>query len=335
MIEVTFKYVRFIGEELIGSLIGSGVSLLGNFLGAKESENSSMRMARYMNEYNKPANQIKRLKEAGLNPALALNASLNDVSGNQSSMAPPADYTGIGNSVGTGLQAGLLAAQTELMKAQAKQANANADKTAKDTSWVDILNGKSFELLDSQSRELLSKIPVNEQTQKNLEAEFSNISKIGENLSAQTDLVRSQMHLLDDQDVEQKIRNKYADALQKRGVKQADANINATYASAKSFISQAALNNSQSRMTDLQWQIEDFLRRNGTIYRLRDAQANAAKSGAVLTSNEAKISSAAVQLQTQMANFVVMLDVMAKAMGIASPVIGAGAQIGSAAIGSK
>lgn len=69
---------------MIPSLIAAGGSIVGNLLGfgSNESTNkANMRLAEYQydrnlemwnlaNEYNKPANQVKRLRDAGLNPAL-------------------------------------------------------------------------------------------------------------------------------------------------------------------------------------------------------------------------------------------------------------------------
>lgn len=95
------KKVRFVMDPLIGSaLISGGSSLLGGFL----SSGSSRSAAREANkltrelyyadrEYNTPANQVARLREAGLNPNLVYGSS-GSVSGNTSKGAPRMDSIG-------------------------------------------------------------------------------------------------------------------------------------------------------------------------------------------------------------------------------------------------
>ncbi len=97
-----------IGGAVLGSvggpLVSGGLSLLGGLLGNKSDRDSvsaanaaNLRLAEYQysknlemwnkqNEYNKPINQMARLKEAGLNPNLVYGSG--SVAGNTTSSAP-------------------------------------------------------------------------------------------------------------------------------------------------------------------------------------------------------------------------------------------------------
>lgn len=66
--------------SLAGSpVVGYGLNLLGTFLGnksnsdmLKQQQDFAYKMWKLNNEYNTPSNQIKRLREAGVNPMLAM-----------------------------------------------------------------------------------------------------------------------------------------------------------------------------------------------------------------------------------------------------------------------
>ncbi len=92
---------------MLGSIIGAGLNFLGNVIGgniaAKSNERAADKQYEYQkdlinrqNVYNSPANQMKRLQEAGLNPNLVYGGG--NVSGNQSgtgtapSVASNGDY---------------------------------------------------------------------------------------------------------------------------------------------------------------------------------------------------------------------------------------------------
>lgn len=61
------------GAPIAGALISAGASIINNGLNSyavNKANEQNMRNWREMQEYNTPANQVKRMKEAGLNPAL-------------------------------------------------------------------------------------------------------------------------------------------------------------------------------------------------------------------------------------------------------------------------
>ena len=102
MDNITFKYVRHIAGALIGSLGAVASGLL--------SQSSQERMVDKMNEYNDPKMQIKRLRNAGINPAYLLGQGTESLSGNQSSPAAGVNF----DIVSPAIQAEAVKSQTAL-----------------------------------------------------------------------------------------------------------------------------------------------------------------------------------------------------------------------------
>ena len=101
-------------SKWLGSAIEAGANLLGGLVGARSNERASekqMGMQKELidrqNVYNSPANQMRRLQEAGLNPNLVYGGGA--VTGNQSgtgsapTVASNGDYglSKLGNSINT------------------------------------------------------------------------------------------------------------------------------------------------------------------------------------------------------------------------------------------
>lgn len=103
----------------LGSLAASGL----NAFSQREQRSYDYQQWLKMAEYNKPSNQVRRLREAGINPALALQ---NIGTGNVDSHAggqSPVDFSPVAdgaNSVGS------MMSQQDLISAQAREHNANA-----------------------------------------------------------------------------------------------------------------------------------------------------------------------------------------------------------------
>lgn len=153
----------------VGSIIGSGVSAIGSVattaMNNKATANENEKNRQHdvdmfnmqneanranwkeqfdaTNEYNTPAAQAERMREAGINPALAAsNGQLNG--GNASATGMPAasaastpgkalDFNGIADSSNMVMDAMFKAAQIEAMRAAAHRDNAQGDMTAKGT----------------------------------------------------------------------------------------------------------------------------------------------------------------------------------------------------------
>lgn len=145
---------------MIGSIIG-GVAALGSAIAGAISAKRQQRrqnkmnqdMARYQNtlnveqwnrenEYNTPLNQMKRLKEAGVNPRLWWSSGSNTAASSPALSAPEQQYTAVGGELARGLsdafgsavnainqinQINQQNAQIELLRAQTKHYNTLSD----------------------------------------------------------------------------------------------------------------------------------------------------------------------------------------------------------------
>lgn len=120
---------------MIGAAIGAIGGLASGLLGAagNASLNSATRnwqtsMYYIDRDYNTPANQMKRLREAGINPHIAMANGM--LSSGQTSGAPsapsthPYDFSPIAQGMS---QAGALYQQSQLQKAQVEQINAQSE----------------------------------------------------------------------------------------------------------------------------------------------------------------------------------------------------------------
>lgn len=126
------------GDSILEHIIGSGIDFGYNTLAADLSNKTAQENARYWANYNSPVNQMQRLKEAGLNPALAYgngnatntydgNADAPQIHGVNSRMMYSAEMANLradlSNKKATNEN---IAAQTEHAKAQAEAARKEA-----------------------------------------------------------------------------------------------------------------------------------------------------------------------------------------------------------------
>lgn len=72
---------------LLGPLLGAGVSALGSIFSSGSSNRANRKLWREQTRYNHPVEQMKRLQEAGLNPALIYGSGAQTATG-QASSAP-------------------------------------------------------------------------------------------------------------------------------------------------------------------------------------------------------------------------------------------------------
>lgn len=127
---------------VLGGIIGAagsiGSSLLGN-RGAKRrqeaADRQNIKFWQMQNAYNTPKQQMQRLKDAGLNPALIYGTSAN--TGVAGSVAPsrPAPYN-VKDPTPSVLQSAMLTSQIDLQKSQAEKNRADAKQT------TSLLGGK-------------------------------------------------------------------------------------------------------------------------------------------------------------------------------------------------
>lgn len=100
--------------------------LLGGGAAAEDSFKYNMEAIKYQNEYNKPINQMARLREAGLNPNLVYGGNSGSVAGNLST-APTGNYQTRGGNLFDVL-GGVIGAYDVFQSAQLKKANADYAK---------------------------------------------------------------------------------------------------------------------------------------------------------------------------------------------------------------
>ena len=119
----------------LGSILGSGAFGLGSDMLSNKgalrrqqlADQQNIRFWKMQNEYNTPANQMKRLQDAGLNPNLIYGSgSANTGVAGSISPSKPAPYN-VKNPVP--LQAMLLTSQIDLQKSQAEKNRADARQT--------------------------------------------------------------------------------------------------------------------------------------------------------------------------------------------------------------
>lgn len=161
----TGAYGGSLGSAAAGSMIGSFVNGIMNLLGhtIQTKENALLHQrdreesyADWMlqNEYDSPKEQVKRLKEAGINPLTA-------VIGNQPTQAigapsmQPVSNPFVGTNIGNGISNAVLAdKQAKVLDAQAR--NLNADATEKEEllpTKVKVMNTEFELMVAKDSRE--------------------------------------------------------------------------------------------------------------------------------------------------------------------------------------
>lgn len=151
---------------MIPALIAAGGSIIGNLLGfgSNQSTNkANMRLAEYQfdrnldmwnraNEYNKPVNQVKRIREAGLNPALLYGSgSVANTSSNTPQYDAPhlQSYQGFGD-LGLG-QAVTVYQNARNLDAQIRKTNAETENILTNKGLTELEAGlKEISLLKEQ-----------------------------------------------------------------------------------------------------------------------------------------------------------------------------------------
>jgi hypothetical protein len=160
---------------LMSSLFSSGVNYFANEANNRANRDLLEMQQRYNtemwnkeNEYNHPAAQMKRLQEAGINPAMAY------ANGGVSNTASSAPTSPSANAMQPFQMADLgnLISQTKLNESLSNLYDKEADKKEVETEH----EYTKIDLTKSMTLEIDSKIPINHQQLKNLEKSFSLLS---------------------------------------------------------------------------------------------------------------------------------------------------------------
>lgn len=132
---------------LLGGLSGGLLSGLFGYYGQQSANEANIQLWREQSEYNKPINQMARLKEAGLNPNLAYGqvaeskaSSPPQVQAYKPTYNPAADIAQYQQIKNLEAQNQLIAAQTEAARASAFAGAAQANRTAEETRGLKYEN---------------------------------------------------------------------------------------------------------------------------------------------------------------------------------------------------
>lgn len=150
-------------------------------------------------KYNSLSGKVAQAEQAGINPLFAVTG--NAVSPMSTTAAAPSGASA--GSVGTpggataassfvdivGAMLGFkkVQAETDLLEAEAERNRKDAEKTGKETSWIDSLSQAQLDNLTASTDELSSRIGVNYETANKLKAEFSKLNQESARLSQITD----------------------------------------------------------------------------------------------------------------------------------------------------
>lgn len=184
------------GASILGSVLSNGSA--NSSLAAQASENNRNRlfnaqqaslarsyntqMVNSQNLYNDPRNVMKRLKEAGINPALAfsnggsvlgsvgIGSTSQQASSNSSVNPAMPDWSGVG-------QAGQSIMQAQLLKEQARKTAAEADQVEIDNVTRALQNQSNIKMTDALTFNYGTQSNVNEETAKNIIASRKQIEQ--------------------------------------------------------------------------------------------------------------------------------------------------------------
>lgn len=251
-----------LGSAGFGSIASAGLSLIGGLvqssnqskiIKAQQRENELNRkfnaqqaqlsrdyntaMWNSQNQYNSPSAVLKRLQDAGINPALAYGSIADSANFAQS---PTASSSGSVSSqlIDGGFSGAATAmANYDLTKAQARLAEAQAKKVSAEIPWVDKLNESTIKqatsligLTDVQKTQIEELTPLQkEQLQKTVD----NIEASTDQLRQLTSHEKVKELLTGSQKTYQDIINKYADDQQKQALREGEARIKQLFANTK------------------------------------------------------------------------------------------------------
>ncbi len=253
---------------MIGSIIGAGIGLAGSILGRKQQNDDQREMmelqaklnqqqaqynqglAKDMWNYTSFPNQVKKMKDAGLNPALIYG-----MGGQGGSTSGAGQASGVGLSDAKGMQTGIaiqgmglelanLASQIELNKSQAEKNKAEAEKTAGVDTQVQQATMEN--LIAQTSNEKIKKGLIYADTRfKDAMEEFTRgrVDEVGWNIK---NLMKS-LELADRNIKAADLDNELKDRTMEANVKQADEILKNTMADTLVKYSQGKVNEAEAK----------------------------------------------------------------------------------------
>lgn len=137
------------GSSGLGTLAGVGLDLIGSYFGNRSRKREARRQRKFdldmwnrQNAYNTPANQMQRLRDAGLNPALMYGQG-NTGNANNSVKAsiPQIDNPLSSSGLASGIQLSLMDQQKKLLRSQSISNLQNASTSKSSQRRIDSLVG--------------------------------------------------------------------------------------------------------------------------------------------------------------------------------------------------
>lgn len=218
---------------MIGSLLGLAGSVLGSTFAArsqKKANDKNLQLARLQNQwnieqwqrenaYNTPANQMARLRDAGVNPNLAYaNGAPVNVASHSPQMTAgsvnPINYQipSAGEITAAVNQSELIDSQkknidaaTEKLKSETSNVQASTAILQSDAAFRDAFNSGQLELQNSQIKLSSSSLNLNEAQTKKIRAEVSNINQATKNLTAEYKKIKAATENLDADTLKKKV----------------------------------------------------------------------------------------------------------------------------------
>lgn len=219
-------------------IVGGVISTLGNVASSLLSGSSASRNQRAMMEYNSPVNQVRRLRQAGLNPALAMTHGAMD-SGNVSTPAPPIPQFDT-NQLAEGVRASnQLQLQERVTNAQVANTEANTEaqrirnKTQLMRDLAELMNTRAKMAESNKNTEFLDKQIAFRQKE---------IDWFDKRTGAEVAKYEAESHASEANAQYQDIMNRYAPQQQEAIIKQINANSASLYAAAREHNSASVRN---------------------------------------------------------------------------------------------
>ena len=226
----------------VDPIVGGVVSTIGNVASSLLSGSSASRNQRQMMEYNSPVNQVRRLRQAGLNPALAMTNGMMD-SGNVSAAAPPMPQFDT-NQLAEGVRA------SQQLQLQERATNAQVANTEANTEAQRIRNKTQLmrdlaELMNTRAKMAES----NKNTaflDKQIAFRQKEIDWFDRRTGAEVAKYDSEAHASEANAQYQDIMNRFAPQQQAAIIKQINANSASLYAAAQEHNSAAVRNQAEA-----------------------------------------------------------------------------------------
>ena len=230
----------------VDPVLGGVVSTIGNVASSLLSGSSASKNQRKMMEYNSPVNQVRRLRQAGLNPALAMTNGMMD-SGNVSSPAPPMPQFDT-NQLAEGVRA------SNQLQLQERATNAQVANTEANTEAQRIRNKTQLmrdlaELMNTRAKMAES----NKNTafiDKQIEFRQKEIDWFDRKTGAEVARSEAEAKSIDANAEYQRILNQFAPQQQTALLKQINANSAALAAAAREHDSAALRNKAEAAVAN-------------------------------------------------------------------------------------